>query len=152
MKWLRINIWILNILVSILQKSNYRIQITANTSHERGFSNLNPHHFLRLNQQAVSLHTHCGSHSCPSGAASHFSHLSPYRHLIALIVPRAKAGSSSPLKQSSAASLPLTLFSFFFFLLLVRMLGSTTPSGAEFRLAKGLGFQPIRDSTHLSHV
>ena len=139
---------ILHILISILQKSNYCIQITANTSHERGFSSLNMHHFLRLNQHPVSLHTHCGSHSCPSGATSHISHRSPYRQLTAVTAPSAKAGSSTPLKHRSAASLPLTLF----FLLVVHRLGSTTPSGAEFHLANSLGFQPIRDLTHLSHL
>lgn len=106
----KINMLILNILVSILQKSNYCIQITANTCHERGFSSLNTCHFLRLKQYPVSLHTHCHFHSCSSGATSHFSHLSLHWQLIALIVPSAKVGSSTPFKHRSAPSFPLFFF------------------------------------------
>lgn len=95
----------LNILISILEKSNYHIQITANTYHQRGFSDEYtktvpsvPSHLLLLPQPPIQC--------C----------ISP------LMVPSAKA-QECPISPS---------FFFFFFLLLFYVLGSTTSSRAEF--------------------
>lgn len=107
----------LNILISILEKSNYHIQITANTYHQRSFSDEYtsfpqaktvpsvPSHLLLLPQLPIQC--------C----------ISP------LMVPSAKA-QECPISPS--------FFLFFFFCLLIFYVpGSTTSSSAEFTQQTG---------------
>lgn len=123
---------------------NYRIRITANTSHKRGFSSLNTHHFFRLKQYPASLHAHWAPTAAhPSGAASHSSHLSLHRQLTALAVPSAQVGSSTPLAHSKQCPFsPSDPFSFSFSCYSSTYRAPQPLLGAGFHLANRLGFQP----------